>query len=220
MSQIPEEQPSKSKAVARKYSGKEVIGIIREIAFIKADPDLILKELGENILPTLYDGTVEEKEIAHKKLNEMVVDALILDELDNHYFLAETASEKYRPLAIDYARKLSKEYNCTTPSEKGLVELIAGSYIRYIEYSKAFNNAMRLDYLSNEKTGYYTMLSKEIDKAYRQYLNGLSMLRQIKNPPPEWNIKANNAYIAQNQQVNTVKQPEVEKKPNEINDPK
>lgn len=212
---------TKSDAAIKKYSPDEVRKIIREIALVPSDPETILKELGEDLLPKMFYGDKKQKEDVAVKITEKASEALMLDELDNHYFLAETSSTKYRPLAIDYARKLSKEYNCTSPSEKGLVELITGAYIRYIEYSGAFNNAMRLDYLSHEKNAYYTMLSKEVDKAHRQYLTGLATLQQIKNPPPEWKINAKTAFISQNQQINAVNQtPPQEIKQDEINEPK
>ena len=51
------------------------------------------------------------------------------------------------------------------------------------------------------------MLSKEVDKAHRQLIMALTTLKQIKNPPVEFNVKAKTAFLAQNQQINAVNNP-------------
>ena len=61
--------------------------------------------------------------------------------------------------------------------------------------------------ITNELNNYYNFLSKEIDRAQRQYITGLQTLKQLKSPSLPVTIKTTTAYIAENQQVNSVTQP-------------
>ena len=61
--------------------------------------------------------------------------------------------------------------------------------------------------ISSEKNGYLAILSKELDRAHRQLITALTTLRQIKNPPIEFNVKAKTAFVAQNQQINAINNP-------------
>lgn len=90
-------------------------------------------------------------------------------------------------------------------------EIVTNSFIRAIDHSRRFNNCLNAgEYLSDERTRYLTMLSKQIDRANRQYLNALTALKQIKAPVIEMNIRTNTAFVSQNQQIN------VDNKINEI----
>jgi hypothetical protein len=45
-------------------------------------------------------------------------------------------------------------------------------------------------------------ISKDLDRAYRQFASTLTLLREIKSPTLTVNVKANTAFIAQQQQLN------------------
>ena len=60
----------------------------------------------------------------------------------------------------------------------------------------------QVEYLTHEKNGYYSLISKELDRAHRQYITTLTLLQQIKQPSIKVNVKTKNAYIAENQQIN------------------
>ena len=51
------------------------------------------------------------------------------------------------------------------------------------------------------------MLSKERDRAHRQYLSTIMTLKQLKAPAIEMNIKAKTAFVSQNQQINVPQAP-------------
>ena len=95
-----------------------------------------------------------------------------------------------------------KEYKCQTASEKALAEVIAGAYVRILEYSTKFNCCARITSVSNDINTYYAMLSKEIDRAQRHFITALTTLKQIKAPKLDINVKAKNAFVSQNQQIN------------------
>jgi len=63
------------------------------------------------------------------------------------------------------------------------------------------------EYISNDKNGFYAMISKETEKQSRLYLHTLSMLKALKAPQENISIRAKNAFIAQNQQFNNQSTP-------------
>jgi hypothetical protein len=122
---------------------------------------------------------------------------------DTHWDLVETVNPSYRGLAIEFTDQIIREYDCKTNSEKALATFIANAYIRTIDNSRRFNSCAEAgEHLSDERTRYLAMLSKQIDRANRQFLSALTTLKQIKSPVIEMNIRTKNAFIAQNQQIN------------------
>ncbi len=51
--------------------------------------------------------------------------------------------------------------------------------------------------------GYRNYLSKELDRAHRQFLSALETLKAIQQPAMKVNIKTNTAFVGENQQFNT-----------------
>jgi len=176
---------------------KETKDFINKIAYMDCAPDQIMKELSENLLPKLM-----RNKKAPEKLAEFTQKALIIYGLDTHYPLAETVGKRYRPLVIEFSHQLTKEYDCRTPSEKALAEVIVSAYARILEYSQSLHTCREVDWLSAEKNGFYSMLSKELDRANRQFITALTTLKQIKTPSLEINVKTKAAFVAQNQQLN------------------
>ncbi len=114
-----------------------------------------------------------------------------------------TTKEKYKSFSIEFARDLIKEYSCTSASEKALVQLITSAFIRSLEYAEMLsNNCSGKKPFTAERNGLYAVLSKEIDRAQRQYLTGINTLSNIKHPALHVTFKTQNAFVAQNQQVN------------------
>jgi hypothetical protein len=106
------------------------------------------------------------------------------------------------------ANQLVAEYDCKTASEKMLAQTAAWAYCRMIEYSRKLNGITRQEYLSSVKTGHYAVLSKEVDRCVRQYLSAINTLKHFKQPSLNVTFKAQNAFVAQNQQINADKKPE------------
>jgi len=113
---------------------------------------------------------------------------------------------------------IEEEYDCKTASEYALAELAAGSYVRSLEASRELIDAragVTNLFCLVEKTGYCKMLSKEIDRANRQFTSAILTLKQLKAPSMTLNVKAKNAFIAENQQFNMSADPN---RQNENND--
>jgi len=101
------------------------------------------------------------------------------------------------------ATDLVAEYDCKSSSEKALAQMVASSYGRYLQYAKFYQNVMHIEWLSTEKTRHYESIAKEADKAHRQFITALTTLRQLKSPPPTIKVNAKQAFVAENQQLNT-----------------
>ncbi len=197
---------SKKKALIKKDDSlkaltlQETKDFINKIAYMNDDPKRIMKKLSEDLLPQIRAGKSSKKVIT--EATETAHKALIVCGLDTHYPLAETVGKRYRPLVIEFSHQLTKEYDCRMPSEKALVQIIVNAYARILEYSQSLHTCREVDWLSNEKNGFYSMLSKELDRANRQFITALTTLKQIETPSFEVNVKTKAAFVAQNQQLN------------------
>lgn len=190
---------SKKNALVKPMTSDEIRAFITTKSRITVDPVSIFEDISGEIIPKIKADKQPDEEGM-----KLVKKALMTLGLENQYPLAEIACENYQGLIIEFARNLIKEYDCKSTSEKALVQVIAIAYIRILECSKRFNGSFRTDSTSNEKNGYYNMLDKELDRANRHFLVALQTLKQFKSPSPELNIKANNAFVSQNQQINAV----------------
>jgi hypothetical protein len=172
-------------------------------AILKPDcePDSILKKLDAK-LSQLADKNVDLAQ--DKEAQKILGNASMVLGLDTHHALIWAMKEDFRPLAIEFANNLAKEFNCKTPGEKALSHVVVNSYVRLIDDSRRYSNCADAgEYLSVERTKHLAMLSKQIDRANRQFITALITLKQLKEPALKVNIKANNAFVAQNQQLNT-----------------
>ena len=57
--------------------------------------------------------------------------------------------------------------------------------------------------VSDILNGAYKVASQELDRANRHFINAVATLKQLKSPTMNIQVKATNAFVAQNQQVNT-----------------
>ncbi len=203
-------------AVIKKYTQEETRNLIKSIVRIECDPEMLFKTLGENIFPRFINGNKEEREKARGDFDKKTMAAIFALGLENYYPLAETVADCYRPLIIESARQIEKEYKCKAPSERMLAGIIANAFVRVIDNSRRLDNELgdAGQSITENKTKYLTMLSKQVDRANRQFLNALMTLKQLKAPAIEMHIKAKNAFVSQNQQIN------VTKENNEIVEPK
>lgn len=203
------EKPKKDKAIIKKPEEKviekmtpeEAKDFINQAAFIDGDPTLIMKELSEDLLPQIKSGKADKE--VYKKATEAVSKALMVYGLETHYPLAETVNKSYRPLAIEFSRQLIQEFDCKTPSEKALAQIVVNAYLRVMDSSKKFNNCYEAsEYLSKERTNHLSVMSKQLDRANRQFITALATLKQLKTPSLEINVRTKIAFVAQNQQLN------------------
>lgn len=194
--------PEDVKALLRKYkAGSEPAELLKDAA------ELWTKYLVVND---------KDKPTLENKLQKKLREASAIIALENHYYIAETLNEpKYRTLMFEITDQLIAEYSCRSSTEKMLAETAAWAYCRMIECSSAFSGSHRVEFLSTEKNGHFSMLSREVDRANRQYLTAITTLKHFKQPAVSITFKAKNAFVAQNQHIN----PENRNKTGKNNEP-
>ena len=196
---MTKKQPKKTdeKQIAKIFTSEEAKKIA--IASIQGTYGVSkpLKELAEQQLPTVVFGEQSSDEVV-KNLNSVS----LAYSLESGYALMESTEEHYRPLALQMKGDLEKEFGCETPSERALVDQIVISYIRKLSFSRFLEEHKEQRILSNEKNGYLSFISKEIDRAHRQFLSALETLKVIKQPALKVSVRAQNAFVAENQQLN------------------
>lgn len=111
-------------------------------------------------------------------------------------------SENLQWFALEYKKWLIKEFNCNTFFEKSLIDTVVIAYCRILSLSRWMNNLEIQKIQSHEKNWFFSVMGKELDRANRHYLTALQQLQQIKAPKMNLTVKSNNAYIANNQQIN------------------
>lgn len=140
-------------------------------------------------------------------INPMLTHRLLLN-------IPQWWSSEYDATSIaEFADDIAKEYDCKTTMELSLCEVISASWYAVIRWSRQMQAMYNMEYLSNEKNGYYSMISKEIEKQSRLYMNAMMTLRALKTPFWNVSIRAKNAFIGENQQFNHNPPPEVWENP-------
>ncbi len=163
----------------------------------------INEELNNAILPKLLNGNDNEKKEAEAWLDKRMSEILRSNESDTHIALMESFDPKFQALATELASNIIKEQNCVTALEKSIVTVIVGAKIRILDNTTRLNKHLNDLYnINKEDTRYLDTLSKQIERSTRQFLSAVIVLKQLKSPQVEMNIKTNTAFISQNQQIN------------------
>lgn len=190
--------------VLKRYTPEEAKKMILELAIPNGDLGGNLKKLADDLLPKLFHGNNRQKREVSKESDKKIIEVMMALEIDTHVALMESFDPHYRGLAKELSTQIIKDYHATTSAEKALSELIANAFIRVIDNSRRLNNDLGSPGtpITENKTKYLSMLSIQIDRANRQFLNALITLKQLKAPTIEMNIKTKNTFVAQNQQIN------------------
>ena len=168
---------------------------------LACDPTMELKDLAKT-LNDYNSADSAHKEAARAKLDEKTMASLMTLGIESHAPLAESVAPRYRSLAIETANQLIQEFKCETHSERALAQVAAGSYVRFMAFSKVLDQVTDIDFFSPQKNGYYAMIGREVDRAERRFRSAAMALKQIKSPAMNFQLKVGTAFVAQNQQIN------------------
>lgn len=183
--------------------------ILKQFATINGTIDSEIQEFGEKFVPKMREVHDVPPEISGKLRN-----LLFAMETESHSGLVSSVDEIYQGMAKELSTQIIKEYQCETHTEKMLTEIVVNDFIRILDNSRRLNNELNCTNITENRNAYIANISKQTDRAHRQFLSSLFALKQMKVPNIEMNIKTKNAFISQNQQIN------VDKQNHEINDPK
>lgn len=189
----------------KKYNPEEAKKEALSAVSFPDNKDALLKELTQDIIPKCLDSKNEKNEVVKKRFTDKSMLLLRIFENESHVALMESFSENYRMFSKEMADDLIKEFNCIKEYEKALAKLMTNAYIRVLDNSRRLNNELESREITPNKNVYIANLSKQVDRANRQFISALMTLKQLKVPQIEMNIKTNTAFISNNQQVNVNK---------------
>ena len=158
-----------------------------------------IKELAEKQLPYIPSG---------KKLDDKTWENIRTVSraygVESGVSLVENTPKEYKSLAFKMKMDIEKEFSCDKIYEKAMVDQIVNAYIRNLNYSWVLSTCQKFEFYGNARNNYLFFLSKEADRAFRQYISGIEMLSSLKQPKMnlKLSIKSNNAFLAEKQQFN------------------
>lgn len=193
-------KPKETKAIEKFLTNEEVNVFLKKGLAIQGDETSLIKKMAEELLPALKGG--DKSDEAFKAVTDTGFELMKMRESEYHCNLMESFSERYRQLTKLMTEKIIHEHNCQNELEKSIASTIVASYVRYTDNSRRLNNELECTHITPNITAYISMLSKQVDRAHRQYITSLMTLKQLKAPQIEMNIKANTAFVSQNQQFN------------------
>lgn len=175
---------------------KEILGNFKT----GIDPDTVLKEADKELTNKKNGGLAITPE-------SNVFKAMTLLEFDNGMLMATAIPEQYKTFGVDMMKRLQKEFNCQTVSEKATAELATVNYIRTLEAQNRITKYVALGTITENGVKFLAIMSNELDRANRHYLTAIQFLKSMKQPQLGVNIMANTAVIGQNQMVQTNNNP-------------
>lgn len=197
------QKTTEHKVLVNKITPSE-FDLLKKMVFQFGNSDHIMQKLGEDLLPSMRLGEVDPKAVSRSVPN--LRKALAAYGLDTHIPLLETVQPEYHPLITEFSRQLIEDYSCKTSAEKALAQIVASAYIGILNSSRRLNELSLQNPISKLHIEFYSVLSKELDRANRHFIAALTTLKLIKCPPIELNVTAKTAYVSQNQQINTSNQ--------------
>lgn len=165
--------------------------------------------LGEKRRLREFDELDKTKKLTkeqEKRKTELTTELAVLNGLENGTILHTLISDnKFGDALLKIRKDLLEEHQCKTPSEIMLADRIVAAYwknMRYEMYLYRLTEPEPNSFLLNEfKIKALKELHKGIELANRQFETGLTMLKNLKQPKLNVRVTADNAYVAQNQQV-------------------
>jgi len=191
----------KNKKIGRTYSVEEAKDLAIKLSQIEGI-DSRLKNMAEEGLPKYAKG---EKGDNNQSFFKDMFRIEIGLEAETHLGLVDSVDFKYKTLIKEFSHEIIKDYSCVNSIEKALAEVIANAYVRIIDNSQRLNNQLNASEITQISNIYIANLSKQIDRANRQYISAIMTLKQMKSPLVELNIRTNTAFISENQQINVEK---------------
>jgi hypothetical protein len=153
------------------------------------------------------DKRTKERKLTPSKITDedmrMFKDANYLLGLDTHMPVADSVGYEYHNFITEMIERTVREYGCTTAIEISLAQNIALAHVRVLSLSKTLSTyGLGKVSVNDDINDFYRNVSKELDRAQRQMVSAIFTLKQLKAPQMSLNIKANTAFIANNQQIN------------------
>ncbi len=173
------------------------------------DPETLLEEVKEAVL-----SGIETSGSLGKDQSVLISKGIMMLAHERHYLVAESVfDEGWRPMIMDFAHCIQKEYSCKENSEIALAGLAASAYYRSLKAARKLNALLEKTEIGMTGVNLMTAVSKEIDRAERQYLSAIETLRSRRQPQMNVKIQTKTAFFNENQTINCT--PQSYAKPND-----
>ncbi|MDD2646468.1 MAG: hypothetical protein PHV78_01740 [Patescibacteria group bacterium] len=169
-----------------------------------------------------YDGlrkTRQRSKEQEDRKEKLSMELAIIHGFDNGILLQSIVGDKRcGPGLIKMRRGLIEEHRCKAASEFMLVDKIVTAYWKSMRYETFLNRIIEPELdkfiFKESQIKIIKEIQKGIELANRQFETSLTLLKSLKQPKLNVKVSADNAYIAQNQQV--INTDEINPSPKEI----
>ena len=196
-----EKKVGKIKSLARQEDRKDRIAEIRKIFTrdIFSDEDDI-KEFDK--LDLIKRPSKKQKE----RMDELETELVIRHGLQNGLWIKNLSYGKYYPVFMKMRHDIAEEYSCKTASELMLADRIVASYWRAMRFDTILNRFIEgkdgTTSFDQLKVNVLKEFNKGVELSSRQLNADIILLKELKQPRINIKVKTDNAYLAQNQQIN------------------
>ncbi len=205
----------KNKLINRKVELKD-LEKIEELRQAISSSDLFHRKEDEY----LRKRVLNKKNLTKEEVENISDELVMMHGLENGYWVSHISYNKHASTLSRVREKIINENDCKNTIELMIVDRIVASYWRIIRYETILNR-----FVENEKGQFsFSQLSinalKEVNKgleiAHRQHSNNIILLKELKQPNLKVTVKTDNAYFAENQQINNNKGNDILKDNTEI----
>jgi hypothetical protein len=146
----------------------------------KNDPEYLINEVVKNSENKGTEKSAENSIMASKYIYSQ--------NLKNLTLLSEAVEEEYKSYIVQVARDLEKEFKIVTSSEKILVNNLVISHVCILQLTSKLNKYLVSSDMLMGSDKYCSILSKELDRAYKHYDYSMRLLMNLKAKPVNVNI--------------------------------
>lgn len=161
------------------YSMSKSLTKLKKTYLNKNDPEYLINEVIKN----------SENKEKQPELQIMASKYVYSQNLKNLSLLSQSVEEEYKAYAVQIVRDLEKEFKIKSTSEKILINNLASTHVCIIQLTSKLNKYIFQSnvFMGNDK--YCSVLSQELDRAYKHYDMNMRLLISLKAKP--LNVKIN-----------------------------
>ena len=193
----------KTKALAKPLTTDEVSQVLQNLLDTNNQQKQATKDLQEQLAKLHAKQSDEENRQA---INKNLEKLFRLREQESQFELMNAFIERQQPVVKEMALRTAEEYGCQTQLEKSLATTVAHAYMRYVDCSRRLKNELECENITSNRNRYIEIMSKQVDRAHRQYLSSIQSLKLLKAPAVNMKVNVDTAYMANQQQFNATKE--------------
>ncbi|OGL84668.1 hypothetical protein A3H11_02850 [Candidatus Uhrbacteria bacterium RIFCSPLOWO2_12_FULL_47_10] len=197
--------PNNSQVLAKEEMQPETIDRIRNILMKDVLPEQEFNGLIKEYVD-LADTSKELKPKQKERKSELLYKLSFHHGLKNGMWVKNLSYAKYSEALRKMRHDIVLEYSCKTSLELMLADRIVASYWRAMKYDAHMNRLIEKEdggfSFDQLKVNVLKELNRGLEFANRQLHTNMILLKQLKQPPINIKVNAENAFIAKNQQIN------------------